>query len=94
MLCLTRNPSENIRIYDEISVTVLGVVGSQIRLDIEAPQDLAVLREELLDRITVEGWRHPDHEAGKDESVDSLDDQAESKKPQPEIICKRRKRRL
>lgn len=51
MLILTRRVGETIRINDDISVTVLGVKGSQVRLGIEAPEGVAVHREEIFERI-------------------------------------------
>ena len=51
MLILTRKVGETIRINDDISVTVLGVKGSQVRLGIEAPEGVAVHREEIFERI-------------------------------------------
>ena len=54
MLILTRRIDETVRIGDEISVTVLGVRGSQVRLGIEAPRSTAVHREEVYERIQVE----------------------------------------
>lgn len=51
MLILTRRVGETIRINDDISVTVLGVKGSQVRLGIQAPEGVAVHREEIFERI-------------------------------------------
>lgn len=51
MLILTRRVGETIRINDDISVTVLGVKGNQVRLGIEAPEGVAVHREEIFQRI-------------------------------------------
>lgn len=47
MLILTRKPGETIRIGDDISVTVLGVNGQQVRLGINAPKGVPVDREEI-----------------------------------------------
>lgn len=54
MLILTRKPGETIRINDDISVTVLGVHGQQVRLGIEAPEHIVVRREEIYLRIQAE----------------------------------------
>ena len=54
MLILTRRIGETLRIGDDISVTVLGVSGHQVRLGIQAPQSVAVHREEVFHRIAAE----------------------------------------
>ncbi|EIJ36141.1 carbon storage regulator CsrA [Thiothrix nivea] len=51
MLILTRRVGETLMIGDNISVTVLGVKGNQVRLGINAPKDVAVHREEIFERI-------------------------------------------
>ena len=51
MLILTRRIGESVVIGDNIKLTVLGVKGSQVRLGIDAPKDVAVHREEIYDRI-------------------------------------------
>ena len=56
MLVLTRRVGEAIRIGDEISVTILGVKGSQVRIGFTAPKEVAVHREEIFLRIKAE---HP-----------------------------------
>lgn len=48
MLILTRKPGESILIGDDISVTVLMVKGNQVRIGINAPRDIIVVRDELL----------------------------------------------
>jgi carbon storage regulator len=47
MLVLSRKESERIRLGDSIVVTVVRVAGDKVRLGIEAPADMVVLREEL-----------------------------------------------
>jgi carbon storage regulator len=54
MLILTRRIGERLKIGDEVSVTVLGVKGNQVRLGIEAPHSVAVHREEIFHRIAEE----------------------------------------
>lgn len=54
MLILTRNVGQSIKIGDDISLTVLGVQGNQVRIGIEAPRDVAVHREEIYNRIEAE----------------------------------------
>ena len=50
MLILTRRPVESICIGDEVTVTVLGVVGNQVRFGIEAPRDITIDRAEIHER--------------------------------------------
>jgi carbon storage regulator len=58
MLILTRRAGEALRIGDEIEVTVMAVNGSQVRIGINAPRDIAVDREEIAER------KRRDREAG------------------------------
>jgi carbon storage regulator len=51
MLVLTRRIGENVRIGDDVVVTVLGVKGNQVRLGVEAPKSIPVHREEIFERI-------------------------------------------
>ncbi|MEL7535942.1 MAG: carbon storage regulator CsrA [Pseudomonadota bacterium] len=54
MLILTRRVGESVVIGDDISVTVLGVKGNQVRIGVSAPRDVAVHREEIFERIQKE----------------------------------------
>ena len=54
MLILTRRVGETLMIGDEITVTVLGVKGNQVRVGVNAPKDVAVHREEIFERIKQE----------------------------------------
>jgi carbon storage regulator len=65
MLILTRRIGETVVVGDEVTVTVLGVKGNQVRWGINAPKRVAVHREEIYERI-------------KREKLDELDDKPES----------------
>ena len=60
MLILTRRVGETLMIGDEVTVTVLGVKGNQVRIGVNAPRDVAVHREEIYDRIKQEQLDDPD----------------------------------
>ena len=47
MLILTRRINESLVIGDEVTVTILGVKGNQVRIGVDAPRDVSVHREEL-----------------------------------------------
>jgi len=51
MLILTRRVGETLMVGDEVTVTVLGINGNQVRVGVNAPKDIAVHREEIYQRI-------------------------------------------
>lgn len=61
MLILTRRVGETLMVGDDVTVTVLGVKGNQVRIGVNAPKDVSVHREEIYQRIQKE----------KSESADS-----------------------
>lgn len=61
MLILTRRVGETVVIGDDVTVTVLGVKGNQVRLGVNAPREVAVHREEIFERIK--------RERGEEETV-------------------------
>ena len=54
MLILTRRVGETLMIGDDVTVTVLGVKGNQVRIGVNAPKDVSVHREEIYERIRKE----------------------------------------
>ena len=50
MLILTRRVGESLLIGDDVTITVLGVKGNQVRIGVNAPRNVAVHREEVLNR--------------------------------------------
>jgi carbon storage regulator len=63
MLILTRRVGETVVIGEDITVTVLGVKGNQVRLGVNAPREVTVHREEIFERIK----REESGEAAADE---------------------------
>lgn len=71
MLILTRRTGESVVIGNEVTITVLGVKGNQVRIGINAPKNVPVHREEIYERIKheqqgeVSGETGPDKDNGK-----------------------------
>lgn len=72
MLILTRRVGETVMIGHEVTVTVLGVKGNQVRIGVSAPKDVAVHREEIYERIK----REEDGEAPAPRPVPKVTDRA------------------
>jgi len=63
MLILTRRVGETVMIGNDVTVTVLGVKGNQVRVGVNAPRDVAVHREEIYERIKREEQEGTTHHA-------------------------------
>ncbi len=64
MLILTRRVGETVMIGDDVTITVLGVKGNQVRLGVNAPKEVAVHREEIYERIKRENGDGDAEEGG------------------------------
>jgi carbon storage regulator len=69
MLILTRRAGETLMIGDDVSITVLGVKGNQVRIGVNAPKTVSVHREEIYQRIQ----REKTQQAGGDVVFDDED---------------------
>jgi carbon storage regulator len=59
VLILTRRIGESIRIDDNVTITVLGVKGAQVRIGVDAPREVQVHREEIYQRVHDEDEQEP-----------------------------------
>lgn len=60
MLILTRRVGETLMVGDNVTLTVLGVKGNQVRIGVNAPKDIPVHREEIYERIQREKAQNPE----------------------------------
>lgn len=80
MLILTRRVGETVMIGNDVTVTVLGVKGNQVRIGINAPKNVAVHREEIYERIKREQQGgEPGDRDERNERNDRSDRQGETK---------------
>ena len=70
MLILTRRIGETVMIGDEVTITILGVKGNQVRVGINAPKSVAVHREEIYERIKRERQAEADRKKPRDSNGD------------------------
>jgi carbon storage regulator len=68
MLILTRRVGESLMIGDNVTVTVLGVKGNQVRIGVNAPKEVAVHREEIYEKIQAEKTGEDSAASGEQES--------------------------
>lgn len=65
MLILTRRIGEEIIIRDDIKIITLGIRGGQVKIGIEAPDDVVILRKEVLERLLLQQKTSEENERGK-----------------------------
>lgn len=72
MLILTRRAGETLMIGDDVSITVLGVKGNQVRIGVNAPKDISVHREEIYQRIQREKNQQAGSQTSDQEDADNI----------------------
>jgi carbon storage regulator len=60
MLILTRRVGESVMVGTEVTVTVPGVKGNQVRLGVNAPMEVAIHREEIYERVKDQKAQQPE----------------------------------
>jgi len=85
LLILTRRIGETLMIGDEVTVTVLGIKGNQVRIGINAPDNIAVHREEIYMRIQQEKKGEPSALAPSSRA------DSQSKTSSPTIVMKKKR---
>jgi carbon storage regulator len=61
VLILTRRPTQAVTIGSDITVTILEIRGRQVRIGVDAPRDIAVLREEIVEKARSRRMSDADH---------------------------------
>jgi carbon storage regulator len=86
MLILTRRVGETVMIGNDVTVTILGVKGNQVRVGINAPKNVAVHREEIYERIKREQQGESQH--GESQQGESPQGESQGEPSEPaEFIC-------
>lgn len=65
MLILTRSVGQTIMIGDDTKIVVLGIKGNHVRVGFNAPKSVAVHREEVYERIKMEGARQTEQQQNR-----------------------------